>query len=322
MEEPRSSATATKRTLTGSYWLGLLRLAGLEYWMVAWTPTWVGWVIAARRAMPDLPAFLLLVTVGPLLTGSTFLFNNLVDRQADRGNPRKAFSLLVQGRIGDRTVLGLYLLLLAGTLLIAGLVGRRFAERTSWEPLALVAAFAGLSIAYSYPGWGLKHRGGADLITNAVGFGLLLPLAGWSLVKPVGDFPPLYLAAIGLTLGALYAPTTVADFAADRVVATHSLAVRFGIRRALMAGFWLLVAGVACIAYLGFTTSYPFFDIRLIQVCVWWLPLQVIAYHHYFWPPGDGSIPPYQRIWRGCIVVATLAALSNLTFLVLFLAWI
>jgi len=320
VEEPEPTGRQPSRHPSGHYWLGLLRLAGLEYWMVAWTPTWVGWVIAAGRAVPDLPSFLLLVTVGPLLTGSTFLLNNLVDRKADAGNPRKAFSLLVQERIADRTVLLLYLLLLSATLLVAGLTGRVLAERTSWEPLLLVAAFALLSVAYSYPVAGLKHRGGADLLTNAVGFGLLLPLAGWSLVEPAVEFPPLYLAAIVFTLGALYAPTTVADFAADRVVATHSLAVRFGIQNSLVLGFGLMVAGVLCLFLAGAAEAFPWTH-ELLIATGGFLPLQVFTYHHYFWPPKEGSTPAYQDIWRGCVVLGVLCSLSNLTFLILFLAW-
>lgn len=320
MEEPEPSIPQPTRSLSDSYWVGLLRLAGLEYWMVAWTPTWVGWVIAAKKAIPDLPAFLLLVTVGPLLTGSTFLFNNLVDRKADRDNPRKAFSLLVQKRIGDQTVLWVYLLLLVATLLLAGLIGRHFAVRSSWEPLVLVGAFTALSVAYSYPVSGLKHRGGADLLTNAIGFGFLLPLAGWSLVEPASEFPILYLAAIVFTLGALYAPTTVADFAADRVVATHSLAVRFGIRHSLILGFGSMVVGVLCLFLAGLTEAYPW-NHRLLLATGGFLPLQILTYHHYFWPPGDGSAPHYGDVWRGCVVLGILCSLSNLTFLILFLTW-
>jgi len=288
--------------------------------MVAWTPAWVGWVIAAKQAVPDMPALLLLVIVGPLLTGSTFLFNNLVDRRADRDNPRKAFSLLVQGGIRPRQVIWLYLLLVTATLALAAFTGRHLAQRSSWDPMLLVGAFVGLSVAYSYPGKGLKHRGGADLLTNAIGFGLLMPLAGWSLVEPILDFPPLYLAAIVLTLGALYAPTTVADFHADKVVATHSLAVHYGIRWSLILGFGLLVAGVSCLTLAGLLEAYPW-NHRLLLATGGFLPLQVVAYYHYFWPPGDGSTPHYQDIWRGCVALGSLCALSNLTFLVLFLAW-
>jgi len=320
---PADAATAKQTTETqttqSSFILGLLRLAGVEYWMVAWTPTWVGWVIATKLAIPDLAAFLLFVVVGPLLTGSTFLLNNLVDRVADQGNPRKSFSLLVQRRIGTRTVTFLYILLVGAALALAGATGHLIAQRRSWEPLLLVGAFVTLSMAYSYPTTGLKHHGGADLVTNAMGFGLIMPLVGWSLAEPMVEFPLLYLAAIVLTLGALYAPTTVADFAADRVVATHSLAVRFGIPRALKLGFVLLVAGDLCLVASGLFELYPWTH-ELLLATGWFLPLQVLVYHRFFWPGGD-SIPHYDHIWQGCVALGSLCAISNLAFMAFFLAW-
>src|SRR5439155_1263038 len=83
-----------------------------------------------------------------------------------------------------------------------------------------------LSFAYSVPGIHWKGVAGMDLLTNMVGFGVLCPLSGWVLIRPVESAPWWFIGTIALFLGALYAPTTASDYAADRAFGIRTLAVR------------------------------------------------------------------------------------------------
>src|SRR5439155_400820 len=80
-----------------------------------------------------------------------------------------------------------------------------------------------LSVAYSLPGFRWKGVAGADLLTNMVGFGVLCPLCGWTLLRPIESAPWWFIGTIALFLGALYAPTTASDYAADRAFGIRTI---------------------------------------------------------------------------------------------------
>jgi chlorophyll synthase len=135
-----------------------------------------------------------------------------------------------------------------------------------------------LSVAYSSPRVHWKGVAGLDLLTNMVGFGVLCPLAGWSLLRPIESAPWWFIGTIALFLGALYAPTTASDAAADRTFGIRTLAVRLGVRHTLLAGFVLQVASVALLsagwalrwfpfdgpAYGAMTELWPFLGLQII----------------------------------------------------------
>ena len=55
--------------------------------------------------------------------------------------------------------------------------------------LVLTILIIALSFAYSVPGIHWKGVAGLDLLTNMVGFGVLCPLAGWVLIRPIESAP-------------------------------------------------------------------------------------------------------------------------------------
>jgi chlorophyll synthase len=90
-----------------------------------------------------------------------------------------------------------------------------------------VAVVLLLGWLYSVPPVRLKGRPGADVAVNAVVVGVLAPVAGWSLHRPITEYPAL-LALLGLLLAAaLYVPTTVLDHDADVVAGDTTAAVRW-----------------------------------------------------------------------------------------------
>src|SRR5438445_11908239 len=78
--------------------------------------------------------------------------------------------------------------------------------------LVLTILIIALSFAYSVPGIHWKGVAGMDLLTNMVGFGVLCPLSGWVLIRPIESAPWWFIGTIALYLGALYAPTTASDY--------------------------------------------------------------------------------------------------------------
>src|SRR5437773_9808976 len=91
-----------------------------------------------------------------------------------------------------------------------------------------------------------------------VGFGVLCPLCGWTLLRPIESAPWWFIGTIALFLGALYAPTTASDYAADRAFGIRRLAVRLGVTRTLLLGFVLQVLSVAILGIGWSVRSFPF----------------------------------------------------------------
>ena len=74
-----------------------LRFIGFEFWMVGFTPFFIGYVVGAEK-LYDFNLFYGFLIIA-LLTSSTFVLNHICDLELDRKNPRKEFSLLVRGTI-------------------------------------------------------------------------------------------------------------------------------------------------------------------------------------------------------------------------------
>ena len=78
-----------------------LRFFGFEFWMVGFTPFFIGYVVGARKLF-DFDLLYGFVIIA-LLTSSTFVLNHIWDLDLDRKNPRKEFSLLVRGHLSVRS---------------------------------------------------------------------------------------------------------------------------------------------------------------------------------------------------------------------------
>jgi lycopene elongase/hydratase (dihydrobisanhydrobacterioruberin-forming) len=222
--------------------LALLRLARPAIWPVSLVPLWTGYVLASRDLVPPsvdgaLEALVAIIVMGPLVWASALAINDLADLPADRLNPRKAGAPLVRGVLtpscARRAAYGFGALALFG----ASWLGAGFTLTT--------AAFLALGCAYSVPPVRLKNRPGADLMANALGVGVIPMLAGWSLVRPMGAFPHWFVVQGLLVAVALYVPSTLVDFDADRAFGGQTLATVLGFRRAYLVGWgaWLAANG-------------------------------------------------------------------------------
>ena len=211
------------------------------FWPVSLLPYYVGLVLATHRLVPaaaDLPRVAAgALVAGPLVWFAVLAINDVYDLPGDRLNPRKAHTPLIAGGLTGRTAIALAAAASCAALLVAFTVGTAFTLGTL---LALT-----LGWAYSAPPIRLKVRPGADVLVNALGIGALGPWAGWAVLHSIGGFPWV-MGVQGTLVGiALYVPSTLADYQADRASGYATIAVRLGRRRAYRLGFaaWVAAAG-------------------------------------------------------------------------------
>lgn len=290
-----------RRTHLGQTLVYLWRLSRPEAWMVSILPMYVGWVLATRELAPGLAQWasfwagavadgrnaaeflytleatvllgfdliVAIVVMGPLIWAATLLINDAYDLPGDRLNPRKARSPLVQGFVSAgfarKAAYGFALV----TLAVAWLVNVSF--------FLLVLANLGLAWAYSVPPVRLKTRPGMDLFVNAVGIGLVSALAGWSIARPVVEFPFVFAGQGLLVAAAIYVPTTLVDHEADEEAGYLTLATHLGPRRAYWVGFG---AWVACnVGAIAFSVADVIIPRAMLPLLVIFCPLLVWEYH-------------------------------------------
>jgi chlorophyll synthase len=214
---PAPSTTGTSRA-----WAAV-RLTRPWFWPLGWGGASFGSALATGSWLPppaSAPAVVAaLLVLGPLVWTSVLTVNDLHDLPTDRRNPRKATAPLVTGVLTTADLRRAHRWGSAAAVPVAAVAGWAFLTGT------LIVLLLGR--LYSVPPVRLKARAGADVAVNAVVVGVLGPMAGWSLHRPPGDYPPV-LALLGLLLAAaLYLPTTVLDRDADRSAGCVTAAVRW-----------------------------------------------------------------------------------------------
>jgi chlorophyll synthase len=214
------SAVAVLAVLRPWYWPVSLGPAALGYAMASgsWLP--------AAGSEPRVAAAALVL--GPLVWGAVLTQNDRYDVVSDRASPRKATTPVVTGRLTLHDLARLHWWFAAASLVVAAALGP-----------TLVAGTAGVLVlgwAYSAPPLRLKGRPGADVAANAMVVGLLAPLCGWSLHRPLLEYPPALAITGTLIAVALYIPTTIIDRDADLLAGDRTFSVRFGPRMAYWVG--------------------------------------------------------------------------------------
>lgn len=120
-----------------------------------------------------------------LVSSAVYVFNDVMDRDADRAHPRKRGRPIASGALGVRAAL-----MFAAGLVLTGLM---LCWAASVTALALVFTYVGLNLGYSF---GLKNVVVLDVIIIAAGF-MLRILAG---TLGVGIEPSRWLLFCGFTL--------------------------------------------------------------------------------------------------------------------------
>jgi chlorophyll synthase len=324
----RKQVYITPQDLTGF----IVSLGGVKFWAVAIFPMYVGWVLAQEPAaarhlfIDQLGIVLGLAIVGPLLGTFTLLLNTYYDMgTTDLANPRKQYVTVLDDLVDRETVLYAAWGFAALGLLLAAFVSENFIAYAAPVGgltailgggvfLLLVALAVVLSFAYSHPSIRLKGVPGMDLLVNVVGFGVICPLAGWALLRPVEGFPAWYLIGSALFVGAAYAPTTASDLVSDRAYGIRTMAVALGMAGAMRLGFAFLVAAVALLfagASLGWFPFTPPAD-RALDALWPFLIAQVVFYAAFLRRPTQA------KTWALILLETILQGLSTLLFLYFF----
>ncbi len=328
----RKEVHITPQDLTGF----IVSLGGVKFWIVAIFPMYVGWVLAQNPFGPEgrhlfvdqLGIVLGFLVIGPLLGTFTLLLNVYFDmRDTDRANPRKQYVRVVEDLMDRETILyGAWGFALIGLLLAfyisqnlivytdpGGPVTAIFGPYTFFGLTALAVLF---SVLYSHPAVRWKGVPGMDILVNVVGFGIIAPLAGWALLRPIDGFPVWYLASIALFIAALYVPTTASDYESDRRYEIRTTAVALGVRGALVMGFAFLLGAIFLLAFGNALVLFPFDGPATNALATLWpfLAAQIVLYLAFLRRPTQA------KIWALLLLLSILQALATFLFLFQFTA--
>lgn len=112
------------------------------------------------------------------------------------------------------------------------------------------AACFAMSILYSVPPFRWKAVAGLDLMINALGFGALTALAGWTLTE---ISPPTWALTILLAFAPLFAAfyplTQFYQFDDDRERGDRTLALALGMKRSLLFSIFMVIVAFVMFGY-------------------------------------------------------------------------
>jgi len=273
--------------------------------MVGFTPFFIGYVVSSRElySFDLLYGFLIIA----LLTSSTFVLNHICDIDLDKKNPRKEFSLLVRGTIDIRTSWLLFWVLQLSCIILS--------FNFNLEFIFCILGLTIISFIYNVEPFRFKSKPGLDLLCNGISLGLLIPLAAWSIEQPIVEFPKLFFLSIICYLLALYCPTMAVDVEFDRNFGLDTFATKFGAEFTMKLSWFFTISGVLILLLSGYFEIYPW-NHELLFWTGWLLILEMII--HYIYLPIY-SLPSYDKVAQGSIILATFEAAATLIFLVIFL---
>ena len=283
-----------------------LRFIGFEFWMVGFTPFFIGYVVSAKELYSfDLFYGFLIIAI---LTSSTFILNHICDIELDKKNPRKEFSLLVRGTISLKTSWILFWILQLSCIILS--------FRFNLEFLYCILGLTAISFAYNMEPFRFKSRPGLDLVSNGLSLGLLIPLAAWSIDQPLLEFPKLFFLSTICYLLALYCPTMAIDVEFDKSFGIQTFATKFGAEFTMKLSWFFTICGVFILLLSGYLEIYPW-NFDLLVWTGWLLIIEIFV--HYIYLPITPN-PTYNMVAKGSIILATFEAVATLIFLIIFLS--
>ena len=302
MESQIFSRLINNKLFTKLTWL---RFVGFEFWMVGFTPFFIGFVVSAEK-LYDFDLFYGFLVMA-ILTSSTFVLNHIYDLELDRKNPRKEFSLLVRGTLTMKQAWFLFWFLQLTCIALS--------FRFNTDFLLCIAGLTIISFLYNVAPFRFKSRPGLDLVSNGLSLGFLIPLSAWSINQPILEFPKLYFLSIICYLLALYCPTMAVDVEFDRKFGIQTFATKVGAANTMKLSWFFTILGVSTLLISGFFEIFPW-NHKLLIWTGWLLLLEIIV--HYIYLPIY-SKPSYHTVAKGSIILATFEAAATFLFLIIFL---
>jgi chlorophyll synthase len=260
----------------------------ITFWGVSIVPFYIAWVFAFQKMYavpswdPSFVNFIIgIIVVGPLLGGSTLLFNDYWDSEVDKISRRKSDFPMSKGMISKSTIFKVSIALMILTIFVALIISIIFT-------LIIIGCII-LSVLYSALPIRLKSRPGLDLVINATGAGILCSFAGWVLVKPILEFPFFWLLPMFFGVSALFIPTTIIDYDSDKKNGVTTIAVKLGQQKAFYLGLISISIANAGIIFMGLNNYlitprfvYAVWPIAIAQVIMYWVILRKQTFHNVF----------------------------------------
>ena len=198
-------------------------------------PGWSIILLAYQRSSPDSSTtrkLLLTMLAATLLYGGVYILNQIFDRETDKIN-RKLF-LLAKGYVSVKAAVRLMILCFAFSLSLSFYLSQTIG--------LLFSLMFILNLFYSVPFFSFKNKPFWGLLTNAVGFGILNFLVGWSLNSELTWRGVLYSVPYFLAVSAIYLNTTLLDVEGDRQVSKITWGIKWGQVKTLWVSLTLTLA--------------------------------------------------------------------------------
>lgn len=194
-----------------------------------------------------------------MLACGGYIINQIADKETDVANNK--LYLVADGYVK----LPLIKLEAAG-LFLASIVWAVVWFHRSWGYLALVAVSAVLGVIYSVRPFRLKGKPILDLLANAIGYGGIAFLLGWTATAKLNAEAFQRAIPYIFCVGAAFVNTTLPDLKGDSAHGDRTTGVLLGVRRACQLSLFLLIIAMLsawivkdAIALVSGLVSVPFF---------------------------------------------------------------
>lgn len=182
-------------------------------------------------------------------------------------------------------------------------------------PFTIVyAACMAMSVVYSVPPFRWKAIAGLDLLINAVGFGVLTPLAGWTLMQQsLPTWALLVLLGFGPLFTALYPLTQLYQFEEDRTRGDRTLALVLGMRRSLWFALAMVWIAFGLIITGLMLRGAPIWALAAVPpMLLWTAQLAAWIRNHATMSPAQHKAGMYRALqaWAATDVLVLVAALG------------
>jgi lycopene elongase/hydratase (dihydrobisanhydrobacterioruberin-forming) len=282
-------------------------------WLVSLVPFYLGYLLASRHLIPGqdacfppggdclptlAPVAASLIVWGPLVWLAVLAINDAYDLAGDLLNPRKN-TPLTSGRISEGGAKVTAYSAAAVALIASGVIKPGMALAT--------LGFLVCGWVYSVPPLKFKNRPGLDVISNCVALGAFPLLGGWAATRPVDGFPWIVMAVGVLVHIALYMPTMIGDYEADKESGYTTTAVWLGPGGA----YWIGMAAWAsyCVLTVVLAARGQVYPRSILWFQVGSAPPLIWAYHRFLSRARKPS-----EIIRGILVVGRLYQATALVF--------
>ena len=188
------------------------------------------------------PAKLLLLSMAhSAILAAAYILNQMTDAASDARNGK--LMLVAERHISVRRLVALMSGCVLGALVLA------WVAIVLWdvgiEVVGVLGGSIALGVAYSAPPVRLKARAGWDLLSNAVGFGILAFIVGWVSVAELQLVAWITALPYALCVSATFAFTTIPDIPGELEDGARTLGVALGPRRTAWLGVVALVGACA-----------------------------------------------------------------------------